>query len=176
VSLDEDMRYAAIIASRNETRSFGCLIFLNVERPIPDPVDPREASRRIEYLEERLEHSQEYARILSDVRYRTITAQFRPVSDHWLNANCTLEGNQWALTNEWIARELDPDLIRAQYPVGTSPDDDRQAEEFFAQWREGDRLFSYGTPAHLRGPRYGEWGYIIVRECRVVAKLIVGMS
>jgi hypothetical protein len=174
VNLDEHMRFAHVIASRNGKRVLACTIHLNLHKPGPSPTNPEEAGARLEYLETQNEGLRERNRKLSDFMWRTIQAQFQPVPGHWLDANCTLVENRWGLTNEWVARELDPDLIRAQYPTGLSDDDDRRAAEFLDHWRNGDRLFAYATPAHLHA--HPEYGYIIVRECKVVAKLLVMIS
>jgi hypothetical protein len=153
-----------VVTSRDGTRLTDQSLDLMIQPKAQDPEDPEVLRDRLEYVEKRY-------RAYSDLFWRITMAESQRVGEHWLDANCTLEENQWNLTREWVPRELAYDLIRVRYPTGLSAGDDRRAEEFFAQWREGDRLFSYTTPVHLGGHREG--GYIIVRECRVVDKLKV---
>lgn len=158
-----------VVTSLDSKRLADQVFGLMIRPKVYDAEDP-------EVLRDRLNHAEKRASSFFEMIHRVRTAQFRPNGENWLDANCTLIDDQWNLTNEWVARELDPDLVKAQYPLGLNTTFDRQAEEFFAQWRDGDRLFSYGTPPHLQGPVSGEWGYIIVRDCRVVAKLMTFIS
>lgn len=176
VRLDVERRFARIIVSRDGTRLSDFCSHLNLRQPEPDPMDPSEFGRRLKYLETEVEYLSDKNRKLSDAIHRTQGAQFRPAPEHWLDANCALEDNKWGFTNEWVTRELDPDLIRVKYPIGINPSFDCQAQQFFEQWRDDDRLFAYATPARLQTRTSGEAGYIIVRDCRVVAKLRIVMS
>jgi len=153
---------ARVITSCDGVRLTDQYLGLMIRPNVYDAEDP-------EVLRDRLERAEKVAGSYSETFRRIQTARFRPKGDHWLDANCTLEDNQWKITNKWVIRELDYDLVRAQYPTDLSADDDRRKAEFFAQWREGDRIFSSFYPDRFGGTLGS--GYIIVRGCRVVDML-----
>jgi hypothetical protein len=176
VNLNEDIRFARVIGSRDGERLFEFHSYLSMRQPKIQPVDPDYAARRLEELERMAHAWEEQYNQLAVSTARARDAQFERDPDHWVDQNCTVEANEWGFTNEWVRRELDPHLIRAQALSGVNPNFVRRAEEFFSIWQSGDRLFSYATPTRLQGPVYGEWGYIIVRDCKLVAKLMVAIS
>ena len=152
---------AVVRVHRDGEPLFHVFTSVRFSRPKRDPMDP-------EVMRNRLDHMEKRQRVSNAIQTRTREVLFRHVEDHWLDANCELEENEWGVTNEWIRRQLDLDIVEAQHPFGIDDYSNSEAEEFFAQWRPGDRLFSFQTPDHLG--IQNERGYLIVRECRIVAK------
>jgi len=126
-----------------------------------DSKDPEVHSSRLQQVEDR-------ASKLSDLVWRIIWAEFQPEEPTGFDLGCTLAINPWGLSNQWVVRELRHELIRARYPTGLDPGEDQRVADFFAQWKEGDRLFACAMPERFRTRRSGWFGYIIVRECAVV--------
>lgn len=121
-----------------------------------------------EELQERLEWVSHTNRVYRNMLYRVTHVLFERQEDHWLEANCILKMNRWGYTNEWIAGELDFDLVNGLLLWGWDRASDGIRERFVSQWQPGDRLFTYRTPPHVSPCEHG--GFLIIRDCRVVAQ------
>lgn len=155
-----------IITSRDGAQISDQSLSLMPRQEPRDPGDPR-------VLRTRLERIQDRASKLSDLLWRILWAEFDPPRPDGFDLGCTLATNRWGLTNDWVVRELDHELIKARYPTGLDPSEDKNVEQFFGLWQDGDRLIAYATPRRLRTPWSATYGYIIVRDCDVVAILTV---